>query len=105
VLQTKLDQLNSLTLSQCQVQAMVDEFVSTIGKLRQSLRAGVPEEQRAALRQCVKLAFIDGRMDTVNVTIRDMPTGSSDSVPRPEESVCIRQRLLTRRPRHKLVYY
>lgn len=44
-LEAKLEQVNSLTLSLSQVQVMVDESVSAIGKISQFLRMGVPEEQ------------------------------------------------------------
>jgi hypothetical protein len=77
--QAKLDQLNSLTLSPSQVDAMVDESVSALGKLTQSLRTGVPEEQRAALRQCIRLVSIDDCSSAANVTISNMPNGSGDS--------------------------
>jgi hypothetical protein len=79
-LEAKLEQMNSLSLSQSQVQGMVDESAIAITKLSQSLRTGVPEEQRAALRQCVKLVSIDSRSNAVTATIRNMPDGSGDSV-------------------------
>jgi hypothetical protein len=78
-LEAKLDQLNSLTLSQSQVQAMIDESVIAISKLSQSLRTGVPEEKRAALRQCIKSVSVDGRSNSSNATIRNMPNGLVDS--------------------------
>jgi len=79
-LEAKLEQMNSLSLSQSQVQAMVDESAIAITKLSQSLRTGVPEEQRAALRQCVKPVSIDGRSNAISMTTRNMPDGSGDSV-------------------------
>ena len=77
-LQFKLEQIDSLNLSLQETQVLVDDTLQFLAGLEFTLRKGVPEEKRAALRQCVQRIWIDKPASAVRMAtyrIPGMPAG------------------------------
>lgn len=70
------EQLESLSLSQVSVQAVVTEAMQFLGGLETTLRSGTPEEKRIALRHCIEKVRVQGADSRVELHIRRVPAAS-----------------------------
>ncbi|MHC4064380.1 MAG: recombinase family protein, partial [Planctomycetota bacterium] len=80
-LQARLEQLQVLSLSQTEVQAVVSDTKRFLSGLQDTLRSGVPEQKRTALRQCLERALVDKAEGTVKLAIRQVPSPGLPSAP------------------------
>ena len=71
------EQLEALSLSQAQVQALVEETLCFIRHLEATLRDSVPEEKRAALRQCVQRVGVAANQDAISIAVALIPSAVS----------------------------
>jgi hypothetical protein len=71
------EQLEALSLSQAQVQALVEETLRFLRHLEAALRDGVPEEKRAALRQCVQRVAVAANSSAISVAVAHIPSAVS----------------------------
>ncbi|MHC4695469.1 MAG: recombinase family protein [Planctomycetota bacterium] len=58
-LETRLDELDRLTATQAEIQAIVSDAGRFLSSLEFSLRQGVPQERLVALRQCIERIHIN----------------------------------------------
>lgn len=72
--EVQLEQLDGLSLSQSELQAVVSETAKFLDGLEYTLREDVPEEKCLALRQCVDRIYIDKPGGKIRLALRVVPS-------------------------------
>ena len=72
-LQVQLEQLDGLSMSQAELQATAAEAMRFLEGLRYTLREGVPEEKRLALRQCLERVYVDKAAGEIRLVVPSVP--------------------------------
>jgi hypothetical protein len=75
-LETRLEELDQLSLSQAEINSIVSDSMKFIAGLEFILREGFPQDKLVALRQCVKKINIDKPAREVKLAIYLVPTGN-----------------------------
>jgi hypothetical protein len=77
-LEARLDELDRLTATQAEIQAIVTDAVRFLSSLEFTLRQGLPQEKLTALRQCITRIHINQPAREIKLTLRTIPTGNLD---------------------------
>lgn len=75
-IETRLEELERLNVSQDEIESLVNEAMKFISGLEFILTQGLPQEKLAALRQCIEKIRINKPKDEIKLEIREVPTGN-----------------------------
>lgn len=75
-LETRLEELKRLNMSQDEIKALVAEAMQFISGLKFTLTQGLPQEKLATLRQCIEKININKPRNDIKIQIREVPTGN-----------------------------
>ncbi len=78
-LEARLEELDRLTATQAEIQAIVADAVRFLSALEFTLRKGLPQEKLTALRQCVTRIHINKPAGEIRITLRTIPSGNLDA--------------------------
>jgi len=73
-LESRLDELDRLTVSQVEIKSIVTETLQFLSGLESTLRKGLPQEKLTALRQCIDRIHVNKPAGEATITIRTVPT-------------------------------
>ena len=72
-LQVQLEQLDGLSMSQAELRSTVAEAMRFLESLKYTLREGLPEEKRLALRQCVERVYVNKAAGEIKLVAHTIP--------------------------------
>jgi len=75
-LETRLEELDRLVVSQAETKNMVSDAIEFISSLEFTLREGLAQEKLVALRRCIEKISINKPDGTVKLTLRSVPAGN-----------------------------
>jgi hypothetical protein len=75
-IETRLEELERLNISQDEIEALVTEAMKFISGLEFILMQGLPQEKLVALRQCIEEIYINKPDHQIKMQIREVPTGN-----------------------------
>ena len=75
-LEQRLEELDRLSISQEEIQIIVDESIQFISTLEYTLNKGLPQEKLVALRQCLEKIHIDKPAEEIKIKIKSIPVGN-----------------------------
>ena len=75
-LETRLEELERLNMSQDEIKALVAEAMQLISGLKFTLTEGLPQEKLATLRQCINKIHINKPTNQVKILAREVPMGN-----------------------------
>jgi len=75
-LETRLEELDRLVVSQAEIKNMVADAIEFISSLEFTLREGLAQEKLVALRRCIEKISINKPDGTVKLTVRSVPAGN-----------------------------
>ena len=75
-LESRLEELERLNMSQAEIKVLVSEAMQFIAGLEFTLTQGLPQEKLVALRQCIEKIFIDKPAGAIKLKIRLVPAGN-----------------------------
>jgi hypothetical protein len=79
-IETRLEELERLNMSQDEIKALVTEAMQFISGLEFTLTEGLPQEKLVALRQCIERILINKPANEIKILIREVPTGSLQAI-------------------------
>ena len=75
-LESRLEELERLNMSQDEIKALVTEALQFISGLEFTLTQGLPQEKLATLRQCIGKIYINKPGKEIKILIREVPVGN-----------------------------
>ena len=75
-IETRLEELERLNMSQDQIKALATEAIGFISGLEFTLTQGLPQEKLATLRQCIEKIYINKSNNSIKIQIREVPVGN-----------------------------
>ena len=69
-LETRLEELDRLSLSQDQIKIIVADAMTFIASLEYTLKEGLPQEKLVALRQCIERIWVNKSTDKLKINIK-----------------------------------
>jgi len=75
-LETRLEELERLNMSQDQIKVLVNEAMQFISGLEFTLTQGLPQEKLATLRQCIEKIYINKPDNDIKLLAREVPIGN-----------------------------
>ncbi len=78
-LEARLEELDRLTATQAEIQAIVTDALRFLSSLEFTLRQALPQEKLTALRQCLTRIHINQPAREIKLTLRTIPTGNLDA--------------------------
>ncbi|MCK5173907.1 MAG: hypothetical protein KAR47_10980 [Planctomycetes bacterium] len=76
LLETRLEELERLNMSQDEIKALVNEAIQFISGLEFILTQGLPQEKLATLRQCINKIHINKPDNEIKMLVREVPIGN-----------------------------
>ena len=73
LLETRLEELERLNMSQDEIKALVNEAIQFISGLEFILTQGLPQEKLATLRQCINKIHINKPDNEIKMLVREVP--------------------------------
>jgi len=87
-LETRLEELDRLSMSQAEIKSIVDEAMQFLAGLEHTLHHGLPQEKLVALRQCVERIRINMPASKAGLVMRRIPVTSNGSMTETEITLC-----------------
>ncbi len=75
-LETRLEELKRLNMSQDEIKALVNDAIQFISGLEFTLTQDLPQEKLVALRQSIEKIHINKPVNDIKILIREVPTGN-----------------------------
>jgi site-specific DNA recombinase len=75
-IETRLEELKRLSLSQAEINTMVTEGMQFLAGLEFTLHNGLPQEKLAALRQCIEKIHLNKPDNDIKLLAREVPVGN-----------------------------
>ena len=76
-LETRLDELDRLSMSQAEIKSIVDEAMQFLASLEHTLHHGLPQEKLVALRQCIERVHINQPADIFRLGVLLVPVANT----------------------------